>query len=111
MHTRGGIYNETVKKVASDYYLYARSTEIIEKRYDLRSLYNAPPHSFYELGALPIFALKQCLLLKFIYETFKVKNAKPIAYTHIIGNLKLKTIIGVLKAFGFEFVTVSELLA
>jgi len=101
-----GRYNKVVKEVVGKYYLYARSTEIVGSGSEL---YNAPPRSIYELGAIPIFALKRFSLPKFIWDSHKFRNAKPIAYTHKPGTLKLKTAITILKTFGFEFVTVDEL--
>jgi peptidoglycan/xylan/chitin deacetylase (PgdA/CDA1 family) len=103
-----GRYSHVAKEVAKKYYLYARSTEIVGT---VRELYNAPPRSLYELGAIPIFALRKGWLLKLLWQVHKHRNAKPIAYTHIQSITKLKLIVSIMKILGFSFVTVKELIS
>lgn len=101
-----GRYNERVAEAVKKFYAYARSTELVGRG---KELYNAPPKSLYELGAVPVFSLRMMWLPRFVWNAYLYKDAKPIAYTHTPSILKLILIVATLKSLGFNFVTVRQL--
>lgn len=104
-----GFYNSKVLEVASKYYVYGRTTELMNL--NVIKLLNSPPRSRYELGAIAGLAIKGGGFQKMLINITKVKHKHIILYTHVVQPVKLATFINIMKSLNVKFVTVYELVA